>query len=63
MPDEFYTVEEVAAKLKVTTATVYRWVKSGELKAQKISPKMIRISHAALREYLGKFDNSGTDKG
>ena len=34
--EKFYTPQEVAKILNISTLTVYRWIKSGKLKAAKV---------------------------
>lgn len=46
-----YTVEEVASVLKLTTRTVYSYIKSGQLKASKIG-KYWRVSETALKAFI-----------
>lgn len=46
-----YTVEEVASVLKLTTRTVYSYIKSGQLKASKIG-KYWRVSETALKVFI-----------
>ncbi len=48
---EYYTLDEVAAMLKVVYLTVYRWVKAGKLKAYKVG-KQYRISKEQLDLFL-----------
>jgi excisionase family DNA binding protein len=53
--DEYWTMDEVAKKLKVSTRTVYRWVESGDLTIIKLTPGErgnVRISEQDLREFL-----------
>lgn len=47
------TVAEVAAALRVSTMTVYRLIKSGELAALRVG-KNYRIRTDALEAYLAK---------
>jgi putative molybdopterin biosynthesis protein len=49
---EMYEPEAVADALHIGRATVYRLIKSGELKASKIG-RQYRIPAASLNEYLG----------
>ena len=52
MEDEkFYTIEEVAQMLKVAYLTVYRWVRSGKLKAARAG-KQYRIRQSDLDNFL-----------
>lgn len=46
-----YTVPEVAETLNVGTATVYRYIKSGALRAQKIGGKFY-VTDQTLEEYV-----------
>jgi excisionase family DNA binding protein len=53
--DEYWTIDEVAEKLKVSTRTVYRWVDSGALTIIKLTPGEkgnVMISEQDLREFL-----------
>lgn len=47
----FYTVAEVAGQLRVSNMTVYRIVKSGQLKAVRVG-RGYRIPEDELRTYL-----------
>lgn len=38
MQSAYYTLPEVAERLKVSRRTVYRWVQSGALSAHKLGP-------------------------
>jgi excisionase family DNA binding protein len=53
--DDFklYTVDEIAAILKVTARTLYNYIKSGNLKAVKIG-KYWRVKHADLQAFIDK---------
>jgi len=52
--DNLLTPEQVSKKLKVSIFTVYRWIKSGRLKAIKITPRVFRIEEKDLKEFLHK---------
>jgi excisionase family DNA binding protein len=52
MDDELLTVEEVAARLKLSTATVRRMFTRGDLPARKIGVRQWRVSAAALKAYI-----------
>jgi excisionase family DNA binding protein len=45
--DEYFTVDEVKDRFKVTRQTVYNWIKSGDLPAVKIG-RSVRITAKAL---------------
>jgi len=50
---EFYLVEELAEKLRVSNMTIYRYIKAGKLKAYKIG-KEFRIDKAEFNNFLNK---------
>jgi excisionase family DNA binding protein len=53
--DEYWTIGEVAEKLKVSTRTVYRWVDSGDLPIIKLTPGEkgnVRVSERDLEEFV-----------
>jgi excisionase family DNA binding protein len=56
MQSTYYTLPEVAERLKVSRRTVYRWVQSGELSAHKLGPDKPgvewRIGEHDLEEFL-----------
>lgn len=54
MTDEhYYTIKEVATKLKVAYLTVYRWIQSEKLKSVKAG-KQHRISDSELVKFINK---------
>lgn len=50
---EFYLVEELAEKLRVSNMTIYRYIKAGKLKAYKIG-KEFRINEDEFNSFLTK---------
>jgi excisionase family DNA binding protein len=52
MEDELLTVEEVAARLKLSTATVRRLFARGDIPARKIGIRQWRTSAGALKKYV-----------
>ncbi len=52
MNDDIMTVDEVAEYLKVSTKSIYRLVKSGELPAKKVLNKW-RFSRDRVKEWIG----------
>jgi excisionase family DNA binding protein len=48
------TPEQISKKLKVSIFTVYRWIKSGKLKAIKLTPRVFRIEEKELKTFLNK---------
>jgi len=50
--NKYYTAEEVAEILKVTTESVRRWIRYGKLKSVRLGGKYIRVSQADLDEFV-----------
>lgn len=48
---KLYGLEEVGEILGVSVRTLYRYIKSGELKAKKIGNKWL-VSHEDLKAYI-----------
>jgi len=53
---EFYLVEELAKKLRVSNMTIYRYIKAGKITAHKIG-KEFRIDHQEFNNFLNKVKN------
>jgi len=51
---EFFTVAEVAARLRVSKMTVYRLVEAGTLTSCLVGRRSIRIPVAAVIDYIEK---------
>jgi excisionase family DNA binding protein len=49
--ETYFTVEEVAQRLKVSNMTVYRWIKAGSLGAYKLGGEF-RITERDINEFL-----------
>jgi hypothetical protein len=49
---EFYSIKTAAAELKVHQNTIRNLIKSGNLKAERIGSKIIRIRSADLEDLL-----------
>lgn len=47
----FYTLSELAEKLEVTRRTLYNYIKSGQLKANKVVGKWI-VTEEQLKEFI-----------
>jgi len=56
LKDEYYTIDEVAKTLKVAYLTVYRWIRSGKLKALKAG-KQYRIDKSYLNSFLNLYNS------
>jgi len=59
--DEIYTSDEVVEKLKISKETLYRYIKSGKLKAKKIG-REYRFIGRDLNKFLG-FDDEDVFSG
>ena len=57
---QFMTVNEVAAALRVSRATVYRLVSSGALAANHVG-RSVRVTRRAVEEFLGRHARSAAD--
>lgn len=49
--EEYYSIKEVAKKLKVAYLTVYRWIRSGKLNAYKVG-KQYRIKEEDIVKFV-----------
>ena len=57
--DRLLTVQEVATRMRVSTMTVYRLIKSGELRAARIG-KSYRVLESDVDAYLAaRFSDAG----
>jgi excisionase family DNA binding protein len=50
--DEYLTVAEIAARLKVNPQTVRNWIARGELRAARVGARRVRILRSDLDEFL-----------
>jgi excisionase family DNA binding protein len=53
--EAYYTLPEVAERLKVSRRTVYRWIQSGDLPAHKLGPDKPGVEWRIGEEDLKKF--------
>lgn len=51
-PPAFYTVSGAAHAFQCTTRTIDRWIKSGQLPAYRVGPRMVRIKRADIEALL-----------
>ena len=49
--DEFYTVDQVAQRMKITRDAIYKWIKNGRIKALRAG-RVYRILGKNLNEFL-----------
>jgi len=52
---EFYLVNELAEKLRVSEMTIYRYIEAGKLKAHKLG-KGYRIPREAFEQFLDSIE-------
>jgi excisionase family DNA binding protein len=50
MGEEYYTPEEIATMLKVPQSTVYHWIRTGQLYADKYG-RALRIPKSSLEDF------------
>jgi len=56
-----YRLEEIAVRCELSLGFIRREIARGELEVVRLTPRMVRISEAALVEYLTKrAERSGT---
>jgi excisionase family DNA binding protein len=60
---EYYTVREAANALRVSVPTVWRWVRSGRLKAYRIGERVIRVRRSDLTAMITPADQPQVDVG
>jgi len=53
-----FTVREVAEILRVSPRTVRRLIKRGEIKAVRVSRRLVRIPVGELRAYIARVSQS-----
>lgn len=53
---ELLSVPEVSGKAKAHENTVRGWIRSGQLPAVKIGPRMIRVRRSDLEEFLTPYE-------
>lgn len=58
--EQYYTVQEIRELLKISDRTLYRYIKSGQLKAEKFMSRY-RISESNLKEFLKNSKSDTTD--
>ncbi len=59
--DQILTVEEVAAYLRLSTATIYRMAQTGEMPAKRVG-RSWRFSQTLIDEWLRVHDNGRDDR-
>ena len=62
MIEKYYTPEEIAEILSVTSQTVRRWAQSGKLRAAHLSQKNIRVKESDLEAFLEQQSSAPVKK-
>jgi excisionase family DNA binding protein len=57
MPETYLTPEQVADRLQVNKMTIYRWLRTGKLKASLLSRKTYRIAESDLQVLMTATQN------
>lgn len=60
MQEEYFTIPEVAKKLKVTRAAVYKWIAQGKLKVVYVGADR-RITGSAIESFVKLSTESRAD--
>mgnify|MGYP000853422453 CR=1 FL=1 len=56
--EQYYTLQEVAEKLKLNVRTLYKWIREGKLNAVKLGD-VWRIPESELNRLLGENNQEG----
>ena len=59
--ETYYTLSEIAERLKVSYRTVYRWVQARELAAYKLKGEY-RVAERDLKEFLEARRTTGSER-
>lgn len=52
MGDELLTIDETAAKLRVSRRTVWGWIGSGVLRALRVGPRTTRVERTEVERLI-----------
>jgi len=55
-PRDLITVPDAAARRKVSTRTVRRWISDGRLRAWRVGPRLVRIDPADLDQMTRQIE-------
>jgi excisionase family DNA binding protein len=58
--ESYFKVSELSRMLNVCEMTVRRYIRSGELKCDKVGKRSIRVSGSSLQAFLDKSRKSPT---
>ncbi len=59
--ESYFTIEEVAIRLRVVYLTVYRWIVSGRLKAVRAG-RQYRIAKSDLHDFISYKNKDKNEK-
>ena len=62
LKQDYYTVPEAAQMLSVSPSTVWRWIKSGRLRAYRVGERTIRIKSVDLEAVISPVETADDDK-
>jgi excisionase family DNA binding protein len=54
-PPRFYSIDEVADLLRVSTRTIRRWIKAGKLHGHRFE-RTVRIAHEDLQDFIARHE-------
>jgi excisionase family DNA binding protein len=57
--DEFLTVDEAAALLKVKASTLRQWIREGRMPCYRLGPRATRFTRPLLREFADERLDAG----
>lgn len=55
-PNQLLSVPQICEEWETHENTVYGWIRSGQLPAVKIGPRMIRVRRSDLAEFLTPYE-------
>lgn len=56
LSEEYFTIQDVAKRLKVSVHTVRRWIREGDLNAVYPGGKLVRIAPMELERFIHQKD-------
>ena len=51
---KYYTTQDIAELFEVSKESVLKWISSGKMKCNKISPKKFWITEEQIEEYINR---------
>lgn len=59
--DQYYTVQEIAKRLRVTRQAIYNWIDEGRLQAVKVG-RSLRIPESAVKAFIKPAEPGARDE-